>query len=435
MKKIFITIYLFINLLSFNDFSAQESDNSIQSIDLLNDHSYSWWVRRRNVYYNGVNYFTTINMNTGSAFIHRYDGVNLISVEVNDNFPGGVDEHNAPSFLLRQNDILVFSHPRNGSGNAFITRTISYDFQTLSAPVNINANNNLGSRINYSQIFQNSNGRMFLFFRDAGKYWAISWSDDNGVTWSNKTRIIYAPESWLAYMHVIQDGDKLYMGGYKHPLSNNNNRLYALEFNTITGDFLERNVNKGNIYSNWNNLDVDENLTALYVPLNGRMRFLDIAFSKDKTTIYALIADFTISNENGMYKLLSWNRKDSNNFKIKDIAATGKDGFRTYFGGAYFVQDLDDTWANDTIYLSREENSTWYVEEWQYDCKTNTLLKANLIDTLPETNDYLSLMRPEPPIGSNNGGLKIIYQKGDYTPDPSSEGVFTFFDGKIIGIK
>jgi hypothetical protein len=385
---------------------------------LMQDHSYSWWINRRNVYHNGVNYFTTIGADK-HAYVNKYDGNTLESIQVKTFTIR--DEHNAPALLMRDNDILVVSHPR--SNTDFRVRTLSYDFQTLGSEILINSDAGF-SAANYAQVFQNSAGRIFIFCREDANYWAVTYSDDGGLSWSAHQLFTYRLGEKL-YMNGVQDGDSIIFGGYSHPNIGATNFLWSLKFDTITGDVSESGTNIGNLYSGWSYKNTNA-FTKIFEPTLGKMRFLDIAFSADKSKIYALCLDIEDDNSNGKYYLVKWDYNTNANITKTYIVDSGIDTYTTYFGGAYFVTSYDEEW-NNQIYLCRENNGYWYTEKWSYN--GTSLTKTQDIDSLEATAAGLSLTRPEPPIGSTAGGLKVIYQKGDYNES------YTEWDNELIGVK
>ncbi|MEX2403701.1 MAG: hypothetical protein WD625_06175, partial [Balneolales bacterium] len=166
------------------------------------------------------------------------------------------------------------------------------------------------------------------------------------------------------------------------------------------------------------------NLQALFTPDSGKqMRFLDISFSDNGSTINVLFSHFLNDETNGDYILKKYNRSDLTSIEYP-IINHGYDTYMTYFGGAYFVKNDQGDW-NNTIFLARNESDIWTVEEWLFN---GSFSKVREIDSLPAGSEGLSLTRPEPPINSEQGGLRIIYQKGDY--DES----YTTWTNEIIGI-
>lgn len=413
---------LFIRLLDTSDgVAGQVPVTPLTKFTLLADHSYSWWVKPRNVYKHNTNYFTSIAQSSGSAIISMYKN-GVTTSKVVRTF-GTKDEHNAPSILIRATDIIVVSHPRNSTD--FVVKRYDLDLNELADLGNLNTGAGF-TEANYSQLFQ-VGSRIFMFCREAQYSWGMSYSDDDGVTWSAHKLIFYRSDvSQKFYMQGIQDGDTILFAGYSHPNQGSSNYLWSAEFNATTGDITQVGNLVGNVYDvGWVKAAINT-YTKLFQPTLGKMRFLDIAFSSDKNTLYAVVVDFATDNTNGKYYMVKWNRADQTAISKTYICDTGIDSYESYFGGVYFVQGLDDVW-NNTVYLARENSGIWYVEEWVYN--GTILSKVREIDSLAAGAAGLSLNRPEPPLGSVDGGLKLIYQKGDYNES------FTFWDNELIGVK
>ncbi|MGB5941243.1 MAG: hypothetical protein WBG71_00010 [Leeuwenhoekiella sp.] len=380
---------------------------------LLADHSYSHWMEPRIVYKDGYNYFTTIGPD-GYGWFHKYDGKILDSIYVGTF--GSKDEHNCPSFLLRESDIFLVLPARNG--NNMRVCTVDYDLTTVSSKINIGAAMTGLHAANYANIFEH-NGRTFIFCRQDTNNWALIWSDD-GLTFSQHKLLFNAPydSGRQMYTSSVQDGEMIYIQGYLHPTAPAT-FLWSCAFNTTTGDISESGTSLGDVYdAGWTVKSV-ELFTKLLQPELTGIRFLDAAFSLDKTKIHALAVDFQADYEDGTYYLVTWDKGANTNISKTAIVASGKDTFISYFGCAYFAQTIDQRWNGD-IFLAREAAGTWYVEKHQYNGTTFSLLKT--IDTLAEGVDGLSLTRPEPPKGSVievegewvTQGLEVVYQKGDY---------------------
>jgi hypothetical protein len=394
------------------------------------NNSYSWWVRPRSFYKSGSNYFTSIQQGDGDAYIHKYDGTTTTSVNTRIfSGAGSRDEHNAPSILDVGDGILCVSHPRNSS--VFSVKKYDYNLSLLNDYGDLNSGAGF-SQANYSQLYKFGN-RILMFCREDLTDWAVTWSDDGGATWTAHKKILTSLSSSKLYMLGMKNDDKVTFGIYLHPDSTTSNKFKSIELDGVTGDITEAGVSKGNLYdAGFASIDFDS-LTTVFQPLNtGGMRLLDISASNGVLNV--LYSDFQTDKEEGQYKFKKINIADLSITTSTTICNHGRDVYSTYFGGAYFKQTDNGVWSN-TIFLAREESGIWYVEEYNFN--GSTFSKTMDIDSLNATNDYLSLTRPEPPFNSNLGGIKCIYQKGDYTTDTGDtqdveEGSFNSWDIDLI---
>ena len=78
--------------------------------------------------------------------------------------------------------------------------------------------------------------------------------------------------------------------------------------------------------------------------------------------------------------------------------------------------DYDYKWNGHSVFLAREAANHWMVEKYNYDGNSFSMVKQ--IEDYESVN-MQTLSRPLPPMGSELGGLSVIYQKGLYYGWPS----------------
>jgi hypothetical protein len=404
--------------------------------ELLDNHSYSWWVKPISIFDETTNrnYFTTVGGGTsgiGNQNIHYLSNTTsrITSMLLNSEYTR--DEHNTSAFLIREGHILCAYTGHNSS--TFWIHKVTKNLASTISKVDIHGDVGFSSP-SYAQLyeFELEGGvkRVILFTRNTASTWAYTYSDDDGDTWvSAKTFISGDPGGGLFYIAGQKKGNTIKFFATRHP-DNTANRLYIFEINGITGDVSTLGSFLGNIYdSGYSNFNRND-MTAIIVPPSGESwRVLDITSEGGFTFLLLGYFDDTSSQaalHDGDYILYKINESDGSIDEQINIVAHGKDTYSTYLGGAYFVQTFDGAW-NGEIYLAREELGIWYVEKYNYASGVVSFLEE--IENMDETTDELSLTRPQPPLDSTLGGLKVIYQKGDYNNS------FTSWVNKLIGIK
>jgi hypothetical protein len=371
------------------------------------NNSYSWWCKPISVYSGGVNYFATIGPNGEQRLFRRAADGGLINVVLHSGM--AKDEHNTAGFLVRENEILTASPPHNAQ-EMWIKKVSKTDLSQITAEVNIADSGMNGA--SYAQLYE-VGSRILLFCRQNFTSWVVKISQDGGTTWASsivfctKNPTIVSPNHLYIGGQQLADG-KILLPIIHHPTSGQNNRIHLVVLDGITGAVTENGVSLGNLYSGWTPFSVHDRI-AVYTPPNGRsVRLLDTS-SKGGVT-YLLIADYlTADYHQGDYKLIKVNANWTT--EIINIVPHGKDTVQSYVGGAYFVQSDLGVWNGD-VYLSRESIGTWSVERWHYEGVGFNILET--LETMPEGAAGLSLTRPQPPLNSTQGGIRVMYQKGDY---------------------
>lgn len=182
-----------------------------------------------------------------------------------------IDDHNIPSFAqLPDGHVIAMYSKHNGDGATWLTRTVTPgDYTAWTAPIDIGPQIHTTPGhdylVSYNFLFRHSGegGRLYYIHREGDKtaagsasiltqeYWVISWSDDNGVTWT-RGRKLWGPQR--PYTRVRSNGvDRLdFFFNDSHPNADMTNRVHHC--------YLQR----GNFYKSDGTLIGD--MTAL--PLN-----------------------------------------------------------------------------------------------------------------------------------------------------------------------
>lgn len=388
-----------------------------QENNTVNGVSYSWWCDPISQYYNGFNYFSGIDT-LGRQMIYLYQAKlnKTISKVINSGHKR--DEHNTAAFIFVGDNILSACA---GHDQEMAVKIKKFDANLSEGFISEKLVSFPGST-SYSQL-QRCGNRIFLAARCINK-WYITWSDDDGDSWIEPKRFIEKAlrPSNSFYLRMISVSDnQIKIGAYMHPvdMKDDGQKLFYASLNTNTGEiYKENDTSLGNLYnSSYTAFDLFD-MTLIHKPVQGEtFRFLDIANTNNGEETAFLIADAN-SNDftQGNYALV---RREHNTAttRINTIVPHGKSlPHPTYWGGAYFVVDYNYKWSGKDIFLARESQNNWMVEKYGFNGESFDLIKQ--IENYKSQGEK-TLSRPLPPIGSELGGLAVIYQKGIYYGWPS----------------
>lgn len=393
---------------------------------LIENHSYSWWCDPISVYHTETNrnYFTTIGPE-GANYIHYYDN------ETKETFsrlildmPIAKDEHNTAAFVIRDTEIIVAFTGHNDI-DVFYVAKFDFDLNQTQAPTDIISQLNVVTTT-YTQLWVHNN-RIYLATRTLGSRWSLSYSDDEGVTWT-LGRTLFNKENNPAlaapYLLHVLDGDKVHFIAYYNPTGGDSNYMTLMEMDMISGDLTSGGDYIRNMFISEPPLDLDNTLfTRLYDPPSTfAFRMLDA--SRIGNDIYVAFAEFETNQDLGNYYIIKFNSIDYTISDKESIVAHGKRTYNTYVGGVYFHKNSSGEW-NGLINVARESEkdgaSKWYNEI--YSRSTNGKYSLNSQFDVQETGaDYNSIMRFVPPLNITDGGFIGIYQKGTYAVGDGSPG-------------
>lgn len=156
-----------------------------------------------------------------------------------------IDDHNIPSFAtLADGNVIAVYSKHNGDGATWLTKTVTPgDYSQWTAPVDIGPQIHTtpghSYLVSYNFLFRHSGegGRLYYVHREGDRtaagsssiltqeYWVISWSDDNGATWT-RGRKLWGPQR--PYTRVWSNGvDRLdFFFNDSHPEADTTNRVH-----------------------------------------------------------------------------------------------------------------------------------------------------------------------------------------------------------------
>lgn len=276
------------------------------------------------------------------------------------------DDHNIPAFYVSASKPpLVAYHAHNGT-NYVSTKlgTVNEDWSSLGSEVQVP----YSGTASYAQIFRDgSTDNLVMFSRIDSDFWEVATSDDYGATWATSVVAFDFGGANKGYLSTVRRADNvLNVCLYGHPTSSSLNNLYYAEIDLATGDIttLDGGGAVGNILTGVGlPVTVDTTLTKIYEPASGSsIRLNGVSATSPHGEIS--ISEWT-TDDDARYKLLRW---DGSAYVVNDMVATGVVfGYLEpvhYHGGTAFPNPVSAS-GEIVIYISREEDGTWYLERWK----------------------------------------------------------------------
>ena len=385
--------------------------------DMVSGSSYSWWCDPISFHYQGINYFSGVD-ELGQQVVYFYNNDKQLMNHHVVCTGYGRDEHNTAAILPVGQSILIAATGHNEDDVVHFSR-YSLDFSRndfvdiqLKFPV----------KTAYS-ILQQCGQRIFYATR-AKSEWFFTWSDDGGLSWQPPKQFVLGNSaiSSLFYIRMISvQDDVLEVTAYFHPVDAKDQQLLAwCRIMTNTGDVVVEDGRRiGNIYDpNFGGISVSDMIGILRPEKGHTFRFLDVAKKQHIDQSVFLIAKAPLEDyASGNYYYLVRDHLSMNTHEIEITAHGNTLPHPTYWGGAYFVSDRRYFWNGNYIFLSREQESFWQVEQYRFNGMSFT---ADRVLERCSGSQGLVLARPLPPLGSGEGGLSVIYQRGSYYGLPYS---------------
>lgn len=205
--------------------------------------AWCWFQDPRAIRYNEKTYIGYVN-NVGNVGILSYNHSlrDINTFTLNAGF--GVDDHVAPSILIRSDGYLVVFYTPHAGANIYYR--ISTNPEDISA-WGVEQTVVVGPSITYPNPIQLSeeSDKIYLFFRGPAdaEEWSYIASTDSGVTWSASNTIMRIPAGNHDYLKIVSDGDSIIHFAHSgHPEFENtsifyfyymNDSLYRIDGTTI----------------------------------------------------------------------------------------------------------------------------------------------------------------------------------------------------------
>ena len=252
-----------------------------------------------------------------------------------------------------------------------------------------------GKPTTYAQIFQKNN-RIWVFFR-TGSSLNSSWSytsSADGYVWEEPLELIFAGMQYYLKVAGTTDNNLLRLVMYSNPNAADSNIRLGF-FDTQTR---EAKLADGTVLGK-ESINKDQFPVIIPVEEGKRNRLLDVAESDLEQTIlaYAVFSDDTDAE----YRIGYY----TDELVTIPVAPSGAPFFTSsvYVGGAVFGYEPD------MLYVSREEDGNWFLEEWF----VNDWEQAYKIRTIRQSEPGDVVIRPIIEIE----GDRLFWQEGYYNPN------------------
>ena len=377
------------------------------------DGTWCWFQDPRAVYYEGTKkqtYTGWIN-SKGKVQVASYNhesGEVIINTISPPDFMQ-VDDHNNPTFLVREDGRLLVSYSGHFYGPMrVIVSTNPEDITSFGAEANF------GNNVTYANPYQIGDSTV-MFYRD-GVTWhpTMNVSLDGGITWGTPQEFITRDgNQQRPYAKYAQDSK----GGMHitfttgHPRQEANNHVYYIYY--LNKKFYKAD---GTFVKNYNgtadalNIDAGE-AEVVYNASLGKGWTWDIALDEQENPVilYAAFPD----DLNHNYYYATWNGTSwvSNHIVnsgrwFPQTPDGGSEAEPNYSGG--MVLDPENT---SIVYLSKQVNGVFEIFKYTTTDKGETWATEAITENTPP--DMINV-RPVIPRGHKPGGFNVIWMRGTY---------------------
>lgn len=384
-KMIFLVILFATTLIITPAFAA------IAPIKISDNGIYTWWTHNLATKLNNDILFSAID-DSGVARIYK-NGSFGQSIVMDDN--SYADDHNMSSILANPGKDLLAFYTVHGGRNYISYRrapegTLNFGRQKLI---------HFSSSPTYSQIL--NKGDTIIVFTRVGSGWNYIISTDYGETWSDERIFINTGEEriYLLFTESEVSPGLYHFAGAQNPSSEPPYYIVYGNLELESGNVFGGNEIIGNIYSQEGLPILKSSLSSVY-PIeneNKKIRLLDVGDKHGKTVIYYAKLDDGI---NYSYYQAVRNQEDGtwdNNF----IGIYAGEKFHPTSLADYIGGMALDRNGNNWLYISNENNGTWYIK--RYEINQDMTLGESIV--LAEGN--YPLVRPY----SVRGADSVIYQQ------------------------
>ena len=415
-----------VNNLKSADNELKSDLNELQIPLAVSDMANSWWCNPRAIY----------SQSTDMTYVTGVTSQGLCGIGIFDNKFKKTDfvrlsytykdDHNAPAILVENDKPPIVAYTGHSQYNYVRVRVgdAPYDVKSLENKNDTEISFENGDyKCTYASLIRLSNTSKVVLFTRVGQAIFYRISDDWGNTWNPQKRFVY-PYYYMTFK-ICSDGyAKIAVS--KHPITHHSTGVYYFRLRLSDGALVGRSgADLGNILSeDFYGIDLDNNANIIKVDVtnwerdNVGVRLLDVANSAH---ILAVKLDYTNPSVGGTYGVYSPSSADG--WIWTPIVSTGSPvGYKqsAYIGGACCNHiSIGDA----SVILTREENGTWYTEEWRLDGSVWKKYK-----TIEETN--VKTGRPQVPWGDFNHKLALInyryYDDADYTNYFGDEKLVSF---------
>lgn len=362
-------------------FSARaETDTAPERID---NAIYSWWVQPLSVNDGDYTWVGSIaKLGTVRVFKVNRDTGTQQEARLSRIEP---DDHNGPAIAFDPSQTKLVVFYSNHNSDEFI-RYNTIDRTTLT--VGPEQQLNFGAPVSYVQVLQ-WGAKLVVLSRVADTSWRYLTSNDWGQTWDATPKTLVSdPDNGKVYLlarPVSENDNRVRIATYKHPTSGDDRTVrYALLFMDTGEITIPGGVPIGNFYTDAGGPNLHPDWMSLAIdPSPGyRVRLLDVGTVGGMPAIsYAVWygAEGAATYKVKLYQQGAWTT--ASGFSEPSGDPFGYNLATHYVGGVAIGR------TNNRLYVSREDNGTWYLDRWHF--QNNAFVKEKNI-----RQDTTRLVRP-----------------------------------------
>jgi len=181
-----------------------------------NDGAWCWFQDPRALYYNGVTYFGYVDT-SGNIKISAFNHATRLITTFTLHAALEVDDHDAPSILIRDSDkrLMVWYSKHNGTAEYLRISTNPEDITSWGAETDLDGSVGAATYdyANPAQLLGEANDPIYVFFRESDYAAAdkrlldVYKSTDGGSTWGAAIQVYTPGGVKIIYFKTVQNGD------------------------------------------------------------------------------------------------------------------------------------------------------------------------------------------------------------------------------------
>ena len=344
-----------------------------------NDGAWCWFSDPRAVYFEGKfkrTYGGWIDSH-GNVMVGFYDHESHVMENDTIHKDLEIDDHDAPSLLLERNGTIQVYYTRHAKNEGiYFTHSLEPENIHVWSDTKLLALNDTLSGLGFSKTYTYTNivrlkkesGRLFLFWRGLDFKPNVSFSDDNGQSWSIGKILILPERSYKdrrPYMKVTSDGERCIHIAFTdgHPRNEATNSIYYLAYRN---DQFQKA--SGELISLWDELPLDPTVCDIVydATITGEKAWIwDIAQDKNGSPVLVYVRfkdDMNHIYYYAVYENGSWqNHELVNSGKWFPHTPEGETEREPNYSGGVVLDHQDPS----RVFLSRNKEGVFEIEKWE----------------------------------------------------------------------
>jgi hypothetical protein len=384
--------------------SAQALTSSSQ---YTSDGGWSWFSDPRAIHYQGLYNKTYVGWMTrnGDVTISSYNQVDGTKVVFALHPAFQIDDHDAPSILVRSDGRLLSFYDAHGGKNLYYRISTNPEDVSAWGPEQRVGTNTPGPYgYTYSNPFQLSGeqGKIYLFWRGGNYEPTLATSTDGGQTWASATTVINVPNQRPYVKYASNGTDTIHVA------------FTDGSPNEFTANSIHYAYYRGGTFYRANGTPITSMSALPFTPAQADLVY-DAAKAGARAWVWDVATDSVgnpiivyatfPSSTNHIYRYARWTGTAWVNYTI-----TPAGGYIDGTSQPYYSGGLELDHANPSVvYLSRQINGIHEIEKWTTADHGASWTSVPITSNSPKKN-----VRPVVPWGSGANAINVIWMYGDY---------------------